>query len=250
MTAVIDYRKVSTGAVRMEVARAATEESSAPPLDEYRVPPNRLTDAMRMHTFNRIIADSEISDLYLSGSGEPVLVPNIADMIRDATRQGIWVSLDTNGTLLYRDRCDELVDANLNRLRVLLDGRDRQHEGEALSVGKPMDLLGPILENLAGVSAARRVARSDLRVSIVYIVDENNLKILPDIVMLLGTIFVPEVQVVSTLDGRTTAPVFKEARATAEEYCVTLDFVRPKPNTDPYLTTLGYIRDPRREVTN
>lgn len=235
-------------AVRVEIARASyVDDLERPGLDDNRVPLNRLTEAMTYRTFVDLVsAQSRRTDVYLSGSGEPLLVPNVCDMIRHAHACGLWVSMDTNGSLLYRDRAEELVDANLDKLRVLLDGKDKQFEDIPI---KPMDRLGPILENLAGLAAARRVGDSNLLVSTVYILDQQNLNILPDIIALLGGIFIAEVQVVSTLDSKLTRSVFAEATATAEEYCVILDLATPRVSALPYYTCYG-MPNGEEEVKN
>lgn len=213
-------------------------------LDDNRVPGNRLTEAMSYRTFVDLVdAQQRHTDLYLSGCGEPLLTPNVCDMVRYAYRGGLWVSLSTNGSLLYRDRADELVDAGLGQLHVLLDGRDLQgYDAEADR--QDLDRMGSILENLAGLSAARRVARSELRVQITYVVTRQNVRLLPDIVALLGGIWISNIRVLSTYAPEVTRSAYAEARKVAEEYCVVLDLAPPQPASNlPYYDTDGLLCD-------
>jgi hypothetical protein len=102
------------------------------------------------------------------------------------------VTVDTNGSLLYRDRAEELVEVGLDRLRVCLDGADPQgFDTEPEGVH-----FGPVLENLAGLVAARRAAdRRTPAVDVVFVATPHNIAHLPDLVALLGGIGVGRVRV-------------------------------------------------------
>lgn len=242
MPAVITPKKrITTTVARMEIAsdhEYVNDKLVRLPLDDNRVPLNRLHGAMSMHLFRALVDDYKISDLYLQGTGEPLLTPNLSDMIRYAKFTGTWVSVDTNATLLYRDRAEELVEANLDRLRVVIDGSDARTYEDRRHV---MANIGPILENLAGLSSVRRAARSDLRVQVDYVATEDSVKLLPDVVALLGGIWTNEVRVLSTLDPKVMAPILIEAEKVADEYCVVLDICEPKPNDQPYFAYDGRV---------
>jgi MoaA/NifB/PqqE/SkfB family radical SAM enzyme len=85
-----------------------------------------------------------------------------------------------------------LVEVGLDRLRVCLDGADPQgFDTEPEGVH-----FGPVLENLAGLVAARRAAdRRTPAVDVVFVATPHNIAHLPDLVALLGGIGVGRVRV-------------------------------------------------------
>ena len=267
--------------IRVEVA-AVGDLRCAMCLASCRPPVNRLTGAMSLAMFRGLLDDLPgLRELTLQGMGEPLLAPNLVDMIRYARSRGARVAVDSNATLLYRDRAEELVDAGLDRLRVSLDGADPQGFD-----GVPEGAhFGPVLENLAGLVAARRAADSDIPgVRVVFVATPQNVAQLPDMVALLGGIGVAEVRVqhISPLvdeldpdgvlyreplmDGLGAVPVeslpaptplapelatkaFAEARQAAEEYALQLRLPQPgEPDAreaardTAYVTCDGMVR--------
>jgi MoaA/NifB/PqqE/SkfB family radical SAM enzyme len=179
-------------ALRLEVA-AVGDLRCAMCLQRCRPPVNRLTAAMSLSTFRCLVDDVPgLRELTLQGMGEPLLAPNLVDMVRYAKGRGIRVAVETNATLLYRDRAEELVDAGLDRLHVSLDGADPQ----GFDAVPERAHFGPVLENLAGLVAARRAAGSgEPGVHVVFVATAQNIAQLPDLVALLGGIGVGEVRV-------------------------------------------------------
>lgn len=60
--------------------------------------------------------------VHLSGYGEPMHHPDFLEMVRLAKATGARVEATTNGTLLTRERAQTLVDLQLDRLVVSIDG--------------------------------------------------------------------------------------------------------------------------------
>ncbi|MBC8234771.1 radical SAM protein [bacterium] len=58
--------------------------------------------------------------LLFVGAGEPLLHPNILDMISAAKENGLGVTIYTNGTLLTERRITSLIDTHVDSLRVSL----------------------------------------------------------------------------------------------------------------------------------
>jgi hypothetical protein len=226
-----------------------------------RPPVNRLTGAMTLAMFRSLVDEVPgLRELVLQGIGEPLLAPNLVDMIRYAKARGVRVAVDTNATLLYRDRAEELVEAGLDRLYVSLDGADPQGF-EGVPDGAH---FGPVLENLAGLVAARRAAqRGTPAVLVLFVATPQNIAQLPDMVALLGGIGVGEVRVrhassrlarldpegvlyqeppfvegmlrapveqPGPLDPVRAAKVFAEARLAAEEYGLAVTLPDPDPD--------------------
>ncbi len=60
--------------------------------------------------------------IHLGGYGEPMFNPNFLDMVRQAKATGARVEITTNATLLTADKAEALLDLNLDRLVVSIDG--------------------------------------------------------------------------------------------------------------------------------
>ncbi len=260
--------------IRVEVA-AVGDLRCAMCLARCRPPVNRLTGAMSLAMFRGLLDDLPgLRELTLQGMGEPLLAPNLVDMIRYAKSRGVRVAVDSNATLLYRDRAEELVDAGLDRLRVSLDGCDPQGFD-----GVPEGAhFGPVLENLAGLVAARRAADSDTPgVRVVFVATPQNVAQLPDMVALLGGIGVAEVRVqhvsplvdeldpdgvlyreplmdglggvpvepppvATRVDPELAAKAFAEARQAAEEYALQLHLPQPgEPDARELARDTAYV---------
>lgn len=68
--------------------------------------------------------DDEVRQISLSGHGEPLCNRKIPDMVRYIKRQGIRsrVSIHTNASLLDRDLIDDLIDSDIDRIVVSMQG--------------------------------------------------------------------------------------------------------------------------------
>jgi len=62
------------------------------------------------------------SKIQFTGVGEPLLHPRIFDMIRYASDRGFFTLMNTNATILTREKADQLVDSGLDYLHISLDG--------------------------------------------------------------------------------------------------------------------------------
>lgn len=84
---------------------------------------------MEFSLFQKVIDDiadsfGRIKQLLLVGRGEPLLHPQIADMVAYVTERQVAdrVEIVTNGMLLTHELSDKLIDAGLKRLRISVDG--------------------------------------------------------------------------------------------------------------------------------
>ncbi|MBU2638731.1 MAG: radical SAM protein [Nanoarchaeota archaeon] len=68
-----------------------------------------------------------VETLLLTG-GEPLLNPNVYDMIKQARHYGIDVALLTNGTLIDERRAERLADADPSTVQISIDGMKDYHE--------------------------------------------------------------------------------------------------------------------------
>lgn len=83
---------------------------------------------MDMNLFKKII--NEISRFTLSNKllqrGEPLLHPNVVEMVEYMTRKSLWTEIDTNGTLLTKELAEGLIRAGLKYISFSFDGYDKE----------------------------------------------------------------------------------------------------------------------------
>jgi radical SAM protein with 4Fe4S-binding SPASM domain len=162
-------------------------------LVRYRPPVNKLAGAMPLAMLRRLVDDVPgLRVLTLQGLGEPLLAPELLEMIGYVKSRGVRVGFNSNATLLTRERADELVAAGLDWLHVSLDGADAQ-TFEDIREGARFDR---VLANLGGLVAAKRAAGSATPwLRVVFVAMRRNVAQLPELVALLGRIGVRDLRV-------------------------------------------------------
>lgn len=103
-------------------------------------------------TYKKIIDDitesgGRIKMLRFAAIGEPLMHPQIADMVAYAAHAGIADSIDivTNGALLTRELADNLIKAGLTRLRISLEGLSaEEYKKHALAKLDFQEMVGNI----------------------------------------------------------------------------------------------------------
>ncbi|MHB0913134.1 MAG: radical SAM protein [Armatimonadota bacterium] len=111
---------------------------------------------MEMGLFRRLADEcaGRVQQFNLFHRGEPLLHPQIGEMVSYASSRGIRTRINTNGTLLTKEKAEELVGAGLDMLSFSFDGYDREMY-EANRRGADFDAtLGNIL-SLLRVKRAR-----------------------------------------------------------------------------------------------
>ena len=151
-------------------------------LVRYRPKVGKKTGAMCFHVFRSIVDDlPELEKLTLQGLGEPMLAPDLERMVEHAARRGVSCGLNTNGTLLTRERADRLIEVGLDWLHVSLDGATADTY-EFVRDGSDFER---VRENVAGLVAAKRDHGTDRpRLSLVFVAMRRNIDELPDVVRL------------------------------------------------------------------
>lgn len=118
--------------------------------------------------------------LILNGVGEPLLHPQLEEMIRAARKRmpgNGWVGFQSNGLLLTDARAVSLVSAGLDRICLSIDGvspetfRKVREGGEIEGVERALAALA---------SAKKALGRPDLQVGVEFVAMRDNLRELPD----------------------------------------------------------------------
>src|SRR5215218_7041567 len=83
--------------------------------------------SLSLERFRRLLDEMpDLTDVSLQGIGEPLLAPDIYDMVACAAEHGIRVGFNTNATLLTRRAAGRLIDAGLSWLCITLDGATKK----------------------------------------------------------------------------------------------------------------------------
>lgn len=120
------------------------------------------------------------SGLGLTG-GEPLLRPDIFDLVRHARRHRIPVTLNTNGLLLDDERIARLLEAGPTNVNISLDGGSAETH-DRLRGGA---FFTRTLDGIRRLSAAARSGGDRTRVTVVTVLREENRQELPRIVELV-----------------------------------------------------------------
>lgn len=151
-------------------------------LVRYRPPKNKITGSMSLETFKAIVDDlPDLEEVTLQGLGEPLLAPDLFEMISYAAERGIRMGFNTNGTFLTEENAERLVGAGLDWLHISVDGA-RADTYEAVRDGSNFDRVA---HNTRGmVAAKRRLGAENPRLSLVFVAMRRNVGDLPDLVRL------------------------------------------------------------------
>jgi MoaA/NifB/PqqE/SkfB family radical SAM enzyme len=126
----------------------------------------------------------------LHGVGEPMLVKNLARMIRYLKKRGVYVLFNTNGTLLAPRKRREIIETGLDELRVSLDAA----EAQSFFKVRGKNFFDRIVRNVGEFTALQQeIGATSPRVSLWLTGLKETVDQLPDFVRLAARIGVREV---------------------------------------------------------
>ena len=125
---------------------------------------------MDIDLFRKIIDEGSEYKLWgvkLSYRGEPLLHPDIAEMVDYAKKKGVLdIYFNTNGMLLDSRMCEKLIDAGLDRISVSVEGIDQQIF-EKERIGAKFDVIRENIETLNKLKKKKKVKHPIVRVQTV-----------------------------------------------------------------------------------
>jgi MoaA/NifB/PqqE/SkfB family radical SAM enzyme len=142
--------------------------------------------------------------LAFAGFGEPLVHPDLLEMVRWARAAGLRVELITNGLLLTPEKIGALLGLGVAQVAISVDGAD-----DAGYAGVRGTELEPVLANLAALCAARRRARAAVRLGLAFVAMVRNIASLPDLLRLAGDLDLDFVSISNVLPH--TPEMAKEA---------------------------------------
>ncbi len=127
---------------------------------------------MDMELFKRIIDEGSECGLYsikLSLRGEPLLHPEIAEMIKYARKKGILdIYFNTNAVLLAPDMIDRLLDAGLFRISISIEGTTKEVY-ERYRTGAKFEQVFNNVKNLRESRDKRKLSFPQIRIQTVLL---------------------------------------------------------------------------------
>lgn len=125
---------------------------------------------MDLQLYRRILDEGEAGRLFglkLSYRGEPLLHPNLVEMVAYAKAKGVLdVYFNTNGMLLTQEMSHRLIDAGLDRISISIEGTDPEvfeRERRGAKFSKIMENV----DNLLNIRAQRKVEHPKVRLQTV-----------------------------------------------------------------------------------
>ena len=150
---------------------------------------------MSLDDFRQMIDSlGRLDRLWLSGQGEPLLHPDLPEMVRYCAKQGITNTvIHTSGMPLDLEMADRLALSGLGELRVSIDGGTPE-DMEYLRVGASLE---KIIENTRAF-----VARGTVRTSFYTVLNRRNHTSVPLLPRLAASIGVETIYIVETVPFR------------------------------------------------
>ena len=122
-----------------------------------------------------------LPSLFLGGFGEPLLHPEIMEMVGDAKRRGMEVELITNGTLLDERVAERMVSIGLDRLWISLDSA----EGAQFAALRKGGTLDAVVDHVQRVNTLRERSPSKKpRIGISFVATRDTMSSLPGVLRL------------------------------------------------------------------
>ncbi len=122
--------------------------------------------------FKRIINEGIDNGLYsvkLSLRGEPLLHPNITEMISYAKKRGIIdIYFNTNATLLDENKINQLIDSGLDRISISFEGISKEVY-ERYRVGAKYEVVVGNIKNLRTIRDKRGLSYPQIRLQTVLL---------------------------------------------------------------------------------
>lgn len=159
---------------------------------------NELHGTMSRETFARLIeqvsALPEIPTIHFGGFGEPLMHPDFLSFVKMAKAAGARVEVTTNGTLLNRIIASTLIDLELDRLIVSVDGATAEHYDD-IRVGSSYDGVVANLKELWRLKMRRFGRTAKPEVALAFVAMRSNIEDLPRLAQLATRVGAADVMV-------------------------------------------------------
>lgn len=151
----------------------------------------RQERCLKLEQFKQIVVQFPyLQKISLVGAGEPLLNPEIFDMISYAKSQGIDIGFATNATLLNRGVVDKIISSKVDWVNLSLDGATKEVY-ESIRVGANFD---SVLSNIRNLMIALK-GKDRPEISIWFVLMRSNLAELSQVVSLAKNLGINNISV-------------------------------------------------------
>jgi len=140
----------------------------------------RKQGVLKFENFKYVFDQVNPPYLNLTGIGEPFMNPDLFKIVKYAKKKGAMVKLDTNGTFLTHDNINKILDTGIDIVSTSIDGVDKKSY-ERIRKGSNFEL---VKKNIKALVSERNRRNSKTRVHMFFVLQENNIKKLPDFIKL------------------------------------------------------------------
>ncbi len=126
--------------------------------------------------FKKIFSEINPPFVNLSGLGEPLLHPQVFEIIEYCKKNRTYVKIFTNGTLLNNENITKLLSTHIDEISISLDGVDKKTY-EAIRIGADFDEVISNIKNL--INIIRRL-NSKTKVQFYLVLQKDNFRRFPD----------------------------------------------------------------------
>lgn len=121
---------------------------------------------------NEIAAENKKTIVRPFDGGEPFMRKDIEDLIRFAKQSGIeYVSINSNGLLITKERCEKLLESGLDHIEVSIDAATP----ETYAVIRRSKHYCKLIENINYLLARRDATNNKMKVTVSFIKQRGNL---------------------------------------------------------------------------
>ena len=200
---------------------------------------NRERRHMQLKEFKTILEYiPSVSKISLVGAGEPLLNPDLFDMIDYAKSKGIMIGFATNGTLLNDNVCKGIIESKTDWVNISLDSADK----DTYENIRKRASLEALLDNIRSFSAMKADTQIP-EISLWFVIMKDNITGLPEVIKLASDLGVKKVsaqlehnwsneQIKNRMAGKQAGSlqealrgVLKKAQAKAKEFGIKFNYV-------------------------
>jgi radical SAM protein with 4Fe4S-binding SPASM domain len=146
----------------------------------YRPKIGRRSGAFGLEEFQRLLAVMpDLERVTLQGLGEPLLNPQLLEMVRAVRARGARVGFNSNGMLLTEARARDLIEAGTSWLHISLDGATAESY-EAIRHGARFERVRSNLRRL--LELRDELGSATPRIEVVFVAMRRNVHELPALV--------------------------------------------------------------------
>lgn len=149
----------------------------------------RKRGILSFENFKKVYDEVKPPYLNLTGIGEPLLNPNLFDIIRYAKKEGSIVKLDTNATLLNNRRIVSLLLSSPDIVSVSIDGSNKETY-EKIRTGAKYE---EVIKNLKNLINRRNKMDSRTKVHVNFVMQKGNVEEIAEFILFIDSLGVDSI---------------------------------------------------------